>query len=438
MITPDIVCFIEHVARELDIAAALKYLLKSKYGLSCRIVSLYVENDLMCVLKMAPARLVAVPYCTSCDDWRLRDILHAWPTSIYVNLCYEQALNELNKKLKAPKDVFAKRHVLHHAWGEFFSQYLQKHGVPEESIFKNGNPTYMLYREPYRRFYESREELASRHGLDLDKRWVFIPENYRAAFLAGAKIQRYLSHGCKESDVVTYRDFARSSFAECARWWRRAAETGEAELILRPRPSTPKAQFVNEYRRAAEEIPAHLRIIKDGTVREWILASDLVVSSYSTALLEAAVAEKSVYILLPYRFPPVVQAEWRDWVEKLESLDAFLNAVTASCLARNWVTAKAGVERTMICHEDAIANLADVLAGLCTGKRRSPVPPLQGGFSARSSARGIACFGRLAEFARGIVGRILGRRKVPVFRKEDAFTDAEVAYRVEKWSNLLA
>ena len=51
-----------------------------------------------------------------------------------------------------------------------------------------------------------------------------------------------------------------------------------------PRPVTPLADFRSAVQRVLTDIPEHLHIIKDESVREWIINSDVVVTSYSTSL----------------------------------------------------------------------------------------------------------------------------------------------------------
>jgi hypothetical protein len=77
---------------------------------------------------------------------------------------------------------------------------------------------------------------------------------------------------------------------------RRAMKDIDGEPILRPRLITPLEDFVAAVRRVVPDIPSRMHISEPGTVREWIMASDVTVSSHSTSLIEAAVARKPAFM----------------------------------------------------------------------------------------------------------------------------------------------
>jgi hypothetical protein len=232
----------------------------------------------------------------------------------------------------------------------------------------------MLYRDPYNAYYQSREMLARQYHLDPEKRWVFVPENYGWAFFKDHMVRDRIRRGFDPGDAFRYRDFARESLRTAAAWWRDAFEIDSIELIVRPRPAIPKDQFVNTVRQMAGELPDSLRFIKQGTVREWILASDIVFSSYSTTLLEAAVAQKPLYMLMPYPFPDFLYAPWYDLAAKVETGDAFLDVLTQPELDQNWEPLEGWVINKMMAKGDAIANLADLFASVGNGDISVPQP----------------------------------------------------------------
>jgi hypothetical protein len=110
------------------------------------------------------------------------------------------------------------------------------------------------------------------------------------------------------------------------------------------------------------------------TVRDWILASDVVISSYSTALIEAAVAGKPSFILKPVPLPESLHIEWHDLLPHLRSEDEMIAAVVAppqdgdSPLAR-WARS------TLMSRGDPILRIADELARIRAGSAPIPEPP---------------------------------------------------------------
>lgn len=439
----DILLFIEHIVRELDISCAVKHLLQKRHGITIELAS--TVYNLADTLKRYQPRVIALPYGYSAASEAIRDILPAWPKAIYVNLAYEQVFTRINQAYKSPQDDFARRHMLYHAWGNFFAGYLKKNGVPEDLIYINGNPSYTLYRQPYSGYFEKREALAARHELDASRRWVLIPENYGVAFYSDYKLQDMVLTGISIEEAYSFREFARASLRAAAGWWQQAAAGGQAEIIVRPRPAISKAVFVDACRQIIGEIPPHLHFIKDGSVREWILSSDVVLSSYSTTLIEAAVAGKPAYMLAPLPFPQYAKADWYDLAPKVETGEAFLKAALdgrqddAADELRSWA------EGEMMSRGDSIANIADWLAAICRGQVTPPPPPETGGTNRRRLGRALQTgdLRFLAKFVRRMLStelrRLAGKSAPPSTggHEQDAFEPAAVAQRVSRWAEVL-
>src|SRR5688500_11377543 len=109
--TVDVLYFIEHVARELDIACAIKHHAAAKHGLRIEIASLAYGLRQTC--SAWRPRLIAVPYFYSAEDAFVKDVLAAWPGVPVVNLAFEQLFSAANKKYKRPRDEAARKSVLH-------------------------------------------------------------------------------------------------------------------------------------------------------------------------------------------------------------------------------------------------------------------------------------------------------------------------------------
>jgi len=369
----DVIWFIEHVARELDVACAVRWLAEQRYNLSIEILPYLGEADR--VLREYSPYIVVIPYCYSACDPGLRNYLPQWRAPIYFNLAWEELFYKAYLGYKAPRDTFAQKNVIHHAWGNFYREYLLNHGVPEQHIFVNGHPAYKLYDQPYRNVFLTRADLAERCGLDMDRKWVFFPENYIWFFYAEARLQRIIHDGLDQDTVYLLRDFCRESLTNVLTWIAEVASDGSIEFILRPRPATRQLDFEQAVRQVIKQLPAHLHITKESSVREWILASDVVLSSFSTSLIEAAIAECPAYMVEPISLPEPLDADWHNYTTRIKTREEFLAACLgernlSSCAAlRTWARAE------LMGHGDPISNLADFLYRLCQpGLMRPPVP----------------------------------------------------------------
>ena len=436
----EILYFIEHTARELDIACAVKHLLRRDYGLACRVVPIAAGLEELGA-DLNP-QVIALPFCISAQDLGLEQIITRWPQARYVDLAFEQVLGKTQKDFKAPKDDFSRSFVLHHAWGDFFGAYLQANGVPAGHIAVNGNPSLSLYRPPYRAFFErERASFAVAYHLDPGKRWVFIPENYGWAFFRDNMLRDRIRRGFNEQDAYRYRDFARDSLRESAHWWRQAGQDGQVEVIVRPRPAIPQESFAQAIRDLSGEIPAGLHIIKDGTVREWTLASDVVLSSYSTTLLEAAFAQKPVYMLTPYPIPDFLYSEWYDLTPKLCTQQEFLAAMYAPEQETNWTALERWVREQMMSRGDAIANLAALLAQVQRGQAGAPAPLQVAEEIQRLTLEKLKRKARktgwnLLQDSAAAIGIQTFDRKWTA-HEQDGLSQAEIQQRAQRWAEVL-
>ncbi len=436
----DILYLYEHVDRELDVACIVKIYLEQQHGLNAEIVQHpfgQLSPDLN--LDGARPRVVAMPHAY------YTPYLLDWPKATYVSLMWEQLFYKGNRLVKMPRGTFALKHVLHHVWGEFSSDYLQEVGVPKEHIFVNGNMAYALYGEPYRRYYTGRDELARRYGLDPAKRWIFFPENYNWAFYTEEKLRgSQAKSGLPEGEVYAMRDFCRDSLDETIRWCSQVVAKNEnVEIIVRPRPFVPLDEFKTFVNRVIPEMPARMRITKDESVREWIMASDGVVSSYSTSLIEAAVAGKPVFMLEPLPIPDSIHMSWHDLAPHVQTLSDFetvCSGVSAADMRLgNWA------RRTMLGNGDPIRNLVRFLAQVATGDVPPPPPVARDDIPLPKRAPLPVPTPLLFEYHRAVHKYQNWRvrmtktpvRPSPTFEK-DVLSGSEIERRVNLWKPILS
>ncbi|MBM4002647.1 MAG: hypothetical protein FJ295_05065 [Planctomycetes bacterium] len=358
----DVVLFVEHVSRELDIACVIRHLAWQRFGMEVGVASL--TQGLEQTLRGTPPSVIAVPYFYSRRDMGIREILMRWPGVRVVNLAYEQLVSPGNQQFKVPRDPIAREHVLHLAVGDFFREFLVRHGVPRDRVLMSGSLACSLYLAPYRRYFESqRARMATQYGLEINRPWVFFPENYGAAFFSDREVERRVREGCDRRDVEEYRRTSRDSLTQVADWCRHAALHEDVEIIIRPRPATSVDTLRASFREAAGELPPdRLHFIKQESVRQWTLACDTVVSSFSTTLVEAAVADRPAYLLMPSPLPRSMHCEWHDLAPKIATADEFQRLLRegpspfATSLLRQWA------QLELLSYGDPISKVAAILA----------------------------------------------------------------------------
>ncbi|MBE0670195.1 MAG: hypothetical protein IH588_06390, partial [Anaerolineales bacterium] len=348
----------EHTARELDVACAVAAILEKDYHLSVEIVQ-WPTGFPGVVTKIRP-RLVILPFCYFDQSYRM--MLAYWRKSIFLNLTWEQLFYLGNQKAKMPRGDFPLKHVLHHSWSDEYADFLVKAGIPREHIFVNGHLAYALYDEPYRQYFSSRKDLADRYHLDPLLQWIFFPENYNWAFYSAATVQKFIENGQSPDDVKVMQDYCTQSLREVLIWCDVAAREGQVEIILRPRPSTSIEDFLAFVKSVLSKTSVRFHIIQQESVREWILASDIVVSSHSTSLIEAAIAGKYVSMVVPFSVPSQLHVGWHDFLPQIHTQNEFIQLVRLNKLKNHALEHWA--RSTMMKTGDAIYDLAMYLVKL--------------------------------------------------------------------------
>jgi surface carbohydrate biosynthesis protein len=417
---------VEHVARELDIACAVQSLAQRRHGLDVDVRS--IVYDLDSPQPGPPPRLVVVPFFGSRVSYGVRKVVTLFHGATVINLQFEQLVSPGNQSIKGPRDTVARAQVLQCAVGDFYVNFLKSRGA--ERVVRTGSLPCQLYRAPYRRFYEGqRESLAAHFGLDPHRRWIFFPENFGAAFFSKRQIRQRLKNGYRPEELLAYCQTSRDAFEQIMRWCAEAARLDAAEIIIRPRPSTASKSFEAAFREVAGAPPERLHFIKENSVRDWIVASDAVVSSFSTTILEAAVAGQPAYLLAPQPLPRSMQSEWHKEAAQITRREEFLKLVHGADLAPPQKLAR-WADANLLAYGDAIGNVVDLLADLVAGRRQAPavqLPPTQRRleklyYSYKATSRNL---------------RELFRLRKDKYHERDRFTQVDVAERTARWDAVL-
>ena len=404
----------------MDVACAVKCLAEERYGLRIEIKHVYLHaSD---VMKRCRPQVVAVPFFYCSTDLAIGDYVERWPDTVFFNVAWEEIFYKGHLNIKAPSDDFARYRVIHHAWGDFYKQYLVEHGVVEENVFVNGNPAYQLYLSPYNQYYKDRDWLAQRYGLDKHKRWIFVPENYRWAFINDNTMKWRVSQGADLDELLEMREFARDSLAELLRWCNQMGSHPDLEIVFRPKPVTMLKEmedFFSEH--VGERRSVGLHFLKEESVREWILASDVVISSFSTTLIEAAIADKSIYMVEPLPISEDFSADWYDHVPRIRDWPEFEITCLDGSQGDNNRRLRTWAQNEMLARGDPISNLADFLHQLVKKPQRKNI------------LRGIRDMTRGLRYLKKPDKRYFNPRT----HENDRFDDDQVNVKLMEWRRVL-
>lgn len=210
----------------------------------------------------------------------------------------------------------------HLSWGAYFRQMLLEAGVADDLIRITGSPRLDFFREEFRSFSESKENLAAKYGLDADSKWVMVLGNFSGAFLTDEQILDYIDRG--NATCWEERELTQESLRTFLDWLDGAAShiRGEkVEVIYRPHPAEP---FTEDCLRLEQKYP-HFHVVRDNPVRDWILNSDLCLTWTSTSAVEAVMAKVPVYSLRPLDIPEAMQIPLLEYEPIIESKEELID-----------------------------------------------------------------------------------------------------------------
>ena len=258
------------------------------------------------------------PYLISRNDWPVSLVYDMYGDSVsYVNMNWEQLISRANEEYKKPQDDFVKKCVNHIAWNTHFKDYLVNSGVSEGSIKITGNPANQKMYRMLDQKQDWRKKLSIEHHLDKDKKWLFMPMNYGWAFSSDGLINAKIKKGYPEQIAWKYREYSKKCLVKFLFFVDAISE--EYEIIVRPHPSITIDDYINVFEKELGYVPNNVTLNKAYSIREWIVASDLVGSSWSTSVWDAYSIGKPVFLFTPYERPEWLDVWWNDEVANLVS-----------------------------------------------------------------------------------------------------------------------
>ncbi len=342
----DFLFLLEHEDRE---GASVRFLVKklTEKGFSCIVMSL--EFHVHRFAHVNPSAVI-LPYAFASDQWPINYLANLYRSASWFCLSWEQLLTPINMYYKKPRDSFIRDNFYHLAWAENFKSFLTDNQVPQEKVTVCGNVANELLELQSKEGGKIKEYLAGEHGLDKDKRWMFMPMNYSWAFVTDANINGKISRGYDSKNAWIYRDYAKKCIAEFVHFISDVAERySDVLIIIRPHPSVSVEQYLKVFQQSGVLISSNIFFSKQQSIREWIAASDVVGSSWSSSVWDAIQSGKKGFLYTPYEKPDWHVVWWEEKVlnvttskefdlDKLMSGGSNSSAIGAGDKVVEWLT----------------------------------------------------------------------------------------------------
>lgn len=316
----DVIFFVEHKDRELESIKLIAEKLKAQ-GKSSLILSVYFHVHYLYLYR---AKTFVFPYLINQNDWPASFVYKMYGDSAsYINMNWEQLLSKVNEEYKKPQDDFVKRKVKHIAWDKYFRDYLVKYGVNEDNITITGNPANEILFNLLDKKYEWRVKLADEFKLDTNKKWLFMPMNYGWAFSNDSLINAKIKKGYPEKIAWEYRKYSQKCLKQFIYFIEKVSKEYDYEIIIRPHPSITEDDYKKVFNETIGYIPKNIYLNKAHSIREWIIVSDIVGSSWSTSVWDAYNIGKSVFLFTPFQRPEWLEVWWNNDIQNIKNFKEF-------------------------------------------------------------------------------------------------------------------
>lgn len=290
----DFIMIYEHKVRELENLCLIKCELE-KRGHS--VLIFHIEDPVIVKavkpLYHAKAVILMACYRNSTLEWHTKDFVRfdsvidmQWENIVYPK-------DEKNGKVFKNYSGIGKE-VVRVSWGNANRRRLLEvaHMDPRK-IKLIGHVGMDFLRDELKGYYLSRQELFEQYGLPLDKKVIL----FASPFYADNLSEEYISDMCSRfgEDWRQYYSFMMDSEDIILGWLKELCETRkDVYVIFRPHPGhMGKKAF------ELENQCKNFRIISERSVKQWILACDIVYTGNSSTFVEAFFAKRSCYLLFP-------------------------------------------------------------------------------------------------------------------------------------------
>lgn len=189
--------------------------------------------------------------------------------------------------------------IVHISWGERNQKRLVGMcGLAENKVKVTGHITLDFLRDELRNYYINREELFGIYNIPQDKKVCLFISSFSYVGLTDSRLQ-----GLKQmtgTDTFKFSKLSTDSQKIILVWFEKTIKDNtDVIFIYRPHPAEHNNNNLNKF---AEKY-TNFRIIRDYSVKQWILTCDIIYTWFSTSIAEIYYSNKNCHILRPLEIP---------------------------------------------------------------------------------------------------------------------------------------
>lgn len=308
----DLIILVENKDRELQAFIHLANELKEKHNISSLIISKRYHLYLLFIYR---AKLYLFNnYFTTYGEGQLiyesflknpNVISHKWE-----QLLVEYSFLQLESKNEVWYNDFLKNKVPFLTWNQDFKNYLVSLGINDKNIFTTGNIATNLLNIMSKSSDEYKTKLTKEFNIDRNKKIIFIPITLEYVFTPESFIIKKYQHSEEKTRVLLdVRNYYIKSFEAILKFMKALLKDEKNYIVFRPHPGESEEMYSKIFQENSI-LTNNIIVTKEYTIREWILTSDVIISTYSSTVWDAYCIGKKACFLSPFDPPKEMRADW--------------------------------------------------------------------------------------------------------------------------------
>lgn len=320
----DFLILYEHVVREYESITLLKLELERR-GYTVDIRQLLDRKMLKYFTWKKPKVLVA---SAMYDDKTMNSFVYnnVGVCNKVVNLHWEQVLSEEQENSPFFNCGQSASYAMHTCWGTAARDRIVKYGVPVENTTITGPIQMDFLRPQFKGYYKDKGNLCKEFNLDPNKKLALYISSFSTAYMSDEEVEelnKLAGVGFNQFKITSQK-----TMNTTLDWVDKYLDTDEGkniEFVYRRHPSEWNSPILEEMDKKHE----NFHLITDYSVKQWIVASDVIFSWISTSIAEIYFAGKSCFVVRPYpvewEYDPVVYKD----CNRIDNYDDFIKCFTA-------------------------------------------------------------------------------------------------------------
>lgn len=309
----------ERKNRELESAVLLKLKFES-LGHECVIAQFY-ESDKFNTSKKSVYDVIFVPHLY-CSKEVFRTLARFGNTKEIINLQYEQVLSKKWEDLGHHTPTNLAMNYKHICWGSATERRLLGSGIKSENCVLTGALHMDLLDSSTEASHQAKFNLSSKFNLSPDKKWKLFLSSFTYADISKASLKQ--NEKVANTELNYFKDIHTQSRDELLLWFDAVLKKDPSSyLIYRPHPDEADLSKLTGLQTKYK----NFKVISFGAAKDWIQASELILSWYSTTVVESHFLKKPYVILRPIPLPDAFDSVLLKKGKFIESLSAFENEV---------------------------------------------------------------------------------------------------------------